>query len=182
MWKYADIPKVRCTPPANSNPVLQSPTSTMWVWHVQECKCTQVRCNPSHNPHQLNPVLHTPTTPYEFDMWKNTDVPSSDVHPPLIKPNAKELYYTMSVWYVKECRFTKVRCTLPPLIKPSATHPYYTMWMWHVDVYIWIQVRCTSSPIEPSATESYYTMSIWHVEECRHTQVRCTPPTNWTQC
>ena len=34
--------------------------------------------------------------------------------PLLIEPSATELYYTMSVWYVEECRCTQVRCNPPP--------------------------------------------------------------------
>ena len=62
-----------------------------------------------YTPHKLNPVLHSLTTQCHFDMWKNADVPRSDVHPPLIEPSATELYYALSIWYVAECRCTQVR-------------------------------------------------------------------------
>ena len=35
-------------------------------------------------------------------MWKNADVPRSDVPPHLIEPSATEPYYTRSVSYVEE--------------------------------------------------------------------------------
>ena len=48
-------------------------------------------------------------------MWKNADVPRSDVSPTqVIKPSAPtERYYTMSVWHVEECMCTQVRGTTP---------------------------------------------------------------------
>ena len=112
-------------------------------------------------------------------MWKNADIPRSDVHPPLIQPSATELYYTMSVWYVEECRRTQVRCNppQPPLIKPSSTEPYYTMSVWHVEECRHTQVRCTTpcylTPVLQNCTTP---CQFDHVEECRYTQVRCYPP------
>ena len=81
----------------------------MSVWHVEECRHTQVRY----------------TTPCHFDMWKNADIPRSDIHPSLIEPSATEPYYTRSVSHVEECRCTQVRW-----IKPSGTEPYYTRSCW----------------------------------------------------
>ena len=53
-----------------------------------------------YNPYPDNepsaPTVQNPTTPCQFDMWKNADIPRSDVHPPLIEPSTTELYYTMS--------------------------------------------------------------------------------------
>ena len=109
-------------------------------------------------------------------MWKNADIPKSDVHPPLIEPSATELYYTMSVWYAEECRYTQVRCNLHP---GNQTQSYRVL-LHHVSLTC---ARMQTYPgqmypllIKPNATEPYYTMSVWHVEECRHTQVRWTPP------
>ena len=88
------------------------PYYTMSVWHVEECRCTQVRCTPQ----LIEPVLQSCTTPCQFDMWKNTDVPRSDSNPPITTNQtavATEPYYTMSVWHVEDCRCTQVKCTAP---------------------------------------------------------------------
>ena len=47
-------------------------------------------------PPKLNLVVQSTTTPGQFDMWKNADIPRSDVHPLLIKPSGTEPYYTRS--------------------------------------------------------------------------------------
>ena len=86
------------------------PYYTMSVWHVEECRHTQVR----YTTPLMTLVVQSPTTPCQFDMWKNAGIPRSDVHPPLIEPSATESYYITSVWYVKECRCTKVRCNPHP--------------------------------------------------------------------
>ena len=39
---------------------------------------------------QSNPVVQSPTTPGQFYMGKNADIPRSDVHPPLIDPSLRE--------------------------------------------------------------------------------------------
>ena len=133
-------------------------------------------------------MLQSCTTPCQFDMWKHADIPRSDVTPtlpPLLtEPSATELYYTKSVWYVKECRCTQVRCNPLPrqsnqvLLQNPATPCQFHMWnsagIPRSNVY--------PPLVNPSVTESYHTQSVWHVEECRHTKVRCTPPTNSTQC
>ena len=83
---------------------------TSWVWHVEECRHTQVRGTPTpanqtkwykallhqvsltcqrmqmypgqmYLPRYSNWVVQSTTTPGEFDMWKNADVPRSDVPP-----------------------------------------------------------------------------------------------------
>ena len=227
-------------------PPLSSTYYTRSVWHVEECRCTQVRCTLLHqlnlvvkSPttpgqfdmsknadvlrsdvplfHQLNLVVKSPTTPGQFDMsknadvlrsdvpllhqlnlvvkspttpgqfdplphsqldlvvqssttsgqfdmWKNADIPRSDVPPPSIKPSDTVPYYTRSVWP-------------PPSIKPSGKEPYYTRSVWHVEECRCIQVRCTTpSSIKPSGTEPYYIRSVWHVKKCRLHQVRCIPP------
>ena len=115
-------------------------------------------------------------------MWKNTDVPSSDTHPPA---NQTQCSYTALLHHVSlTCgRMQTYPCEIyHPPINLSGTEPYYTMSVWHVEAYRHTQVRCIPLLIAPSATEPYYTMSVWDVEECRNTQVRSTPPTNWTQC
>ena len=152
----------------------------------------------------MNQVLHTPTTPYDFDMWTHTYEPQCNVPPSPNNPSAThsyytcefdiwmhtyeprsdvppkqtqctESYYTMFVSHVNECICNHITCTHPLLIKPSASGPYYTMSIWHVKA--WRDTQMRLSPlIEPSATEPYYTMSVWHVEVWRCTQVRCTLP------
>ena len=104
MWKHADTPKLDVTPLIEPCPT--EPYYTMWVWHVQECKCTQVRWTPQsepssthpatpyefdmwthtyeprcNTPSQTNPVQHTPTMPCPFDMRKHADIPKWDVSP-----------------------------------------------------------------------------------------------------
>ena len=116
------------------------PYYTRSVWHVEECRCTQVRCSPL----QSNLVVQSPTTPGQFD-------PPS---PPSIEPNGTEPYYTRSVWHVEECRHTHVRCTPNPSVKPSGIELYYTRSVWHVEECRCTQVRCTPHPsIKPSGTE-----------------------------
>ena len=105
MWKNADVPR------SDVHPQLIEPSATEWcytmsVWYVEEYRCTQVRSTP-----QSNLVVQNPTILCQFDMWKNAGVPRSNVHPLLIEPSATELYYTMSVWHVEECRCTQIRCT-----------------------------------------------------------------------
>ena len=186
-------PTTSCQFDASSSPLIEpsgrDPYYTRSVWHVEECRHTQVRCTlplPQSNimvqspttpgqfdmsknadvlrsdvpllyqlnlvvkspttPGQFDPLPHSQldlavqrsTTPGQFDMWKNTDIPRSDVPPPWIKPIGKEHYYTRSVWHVEECRCTEVRCTPPPSIKPSGKEPYYTRSVWHVK-----ECRCT---------------------------------------
>ena len=113
--------QVRCTPPAHWTQyyrvVLHHVSS-----HVEECRCTQVKCTLPLP--QLNLVVKSPTTPCQFDMWKNAGIPRSDVHPQLIEPSATELYYTMSVWYVEEYRCTQVRSSPQSnLVVQSPTTP-----------------------------------------------------------
>ena len=133
----------------------------MSVWHVEEYRCTQVRCTAPANwtqcsyrallhhvsltcqsmqaypgqmytPHKPILGLQSPTTPCQFDMWKDAGIPRSDLHPPLIEPSAIEPYYTMSVWHVAECRCTQVRCTPPhslnTVLQNSATPCQFDMW------------------------------------------------------
>ena len=121
MWKDADVPR------SDVHPQLIEPSTTelyytMSVSHVEECRCTQVRCTLPLP--QLNLVVQSPTTPCQFDMWKNAGIPRSDVHPQLIEPSATELYYTMSVWYVEEYRCTQVRSSPQSnLVVQSPTTP-----------------------------------------------------------
>ena len=144
MWKNADVNRSDITPqPPLIKPHATEPYYTMSVWHVEKCRCTQVRCTAPANqiqcyyralyyimsvwhveewrhtlirhtpptnwtqcyrallhhvsftcermqaypgqmytPHSLNPVLQSCTTPCQFDMWQNADVPRSDVPPP----------------------------------------------------------------------------------------------------
>ena len=50
---------------------------TMSVWHVEECRCTQVRCTP-----QSNLVVQNPTILCQFDMWKNAGTTQVKCTPP----------------------------------------------------------------------------------------------------
>ena len=147
MWKNADVPRSDVHSPL-FEPSATELYYTMSVWYVTECRCTQVRYTPLTNwtqcytallhqvsftcgrmqmypgqiysplP-QLNLVVKSPTTPCQFDIWKNADVPRSDIHPSLIEPSATQPYYTRSVSHVEECRCTQVRYTPPPSIEPS---------------------------------------------------------------
>ena len=47
-------------------------------------------------------VTQGTTTPGQFDMWKNADIPRSDVHLLLIKPSGTKPYYTRS----HECKIS----------------------------------------------------------------------------
>ena len=54
------------------------PYYTRSVCHVEECRHTQIRCNPLP---QWNLVVQSTTTPGQFVIWNNADVPRSDVTP-----------------------------------------------------------------------------------------------------
>ena len=89
MWKNADVPRSDVPPPPLIKPRGTQHYYTRSVWHVAECRHTQVRCTPSP---QLNQVVQSPTTPGQFDMWKNADVPRSDVPPPSFESSCTEPY------------------------------------------------------------------------------------------
>ena len=93
------------------NPSATEPYYTMSVWHVAECGHTQVRCTP---PPLLTLVVQKPSTPCQFEMWKNADIPRSDVPTPPSWTLVIEPYHTMSVWHVGQCRHTLFRCTPTP--------------------------------------------------------------------
>ena len=147
--------QVKCTPPANWTSVVQRPYCTRSVSHVEECRCTQVRCN-SPTLHSIEPQwLQSPTTPCQFDIWKNADVPRSDVHPQLIEPNTPtELYYTMSVWYVEEYRCTQVRQYTPHSLNLVVQNPTI-LCQFDMSKNAGVPRSNVHSPllIEPSATE-----------------------------
>ena len=153
----------------------------MSVWHLEECRHTQVRCTPS--------PLNIPSTTelyYTISVWHVGECrhTKSDLHSLLIHPSATQPYYTMSVLHVGECRYTHVRCITPQftLVVQSPTTP--------CQFDIWKNAGIPRSDlhpplIEPSATELYYTMSVWYVEECRCTQVRTfchNTYVNWLKC
>ena len=100
-------------------PVVHTATTPYKMW----TNTYEPRCNVP--PPQSNPVLHTPTTPCEFDMWMHTYEPRSDVPP--IKPSATESYYTMFVSHVNECICNQITCTHPLVGETSSTKPYYTI-------------------------------------------------------
>ena len=81
-WHVAECrcTQVRCIP--HPYPLVIKPCGTehyytRWVWHVEVFRCTKVRCTPP----QLHLVLQSSTTPGQFDMWQNADVPRSGVLP-----------------------------------------------------------------------------------------------------
>ena len=173
MWQYADVP------PTPIDPSGTELYYTMSVWDVEECRHTQVRCTTSPS---WTLVVQSPTTPCQFDMWQHAHIPRSDVPHPLITPSGTELYYTMSVSHVEQCRCTMVRCT-----PPANWTQCYRAKLHHVSLICGRmqkypgQMYTPTQVIKPSATEPYFTMSVWHVAMCRCTQVRCTPtPTHPT--
>ena len=92
MWKNADVPRSDVP-----HPLLIEPSVTEHYYtRSNEFKISdEMYLSP---PCLLNAVLQSPMTPGQFDMWKNADVPRSDVTPPpLMEPSATEPYYTMSV-------------------------------------------------------------------------------------
>ena len=154
-------------------PSASQPYYSMRVWHVQECRWTQVRWTP-----QSNPVLESHTTPCEFDMWTTAYEPRSHVPP----ANQTQCYRPQLHHVSLTCRYIHINPgQMYPPIKPSTTESYYTMLVSHVNECICIQVKCTHPLlIKPSATKPYYTITVWHVQECRCTLVRCTCPANCT--
>ena len=83
---------------------------TRWVWHVEECRCTQVRCtSPTNRTEWYKALLHQVSlTCGRMQMYPG------QMYPPLIKLSGTEHYYTRWVWHVEECRHTQVRCTPTP--------------------------------------------------------------------
>ena len=107
MWKNAEVPRSDVTPTL-INLVVQHPSMPgQFVWHVEQCRCTQVRCTPIP---KLNLLVQSTTTPCVFHMWQNADMTRSDIPPPSIEPSGTEPYYTRSVWHVAECRHAQVIC------------------------------------------------------------------------
>ena len=179
----------------------------MSLWYVEEYRCTQVRSNLSPNLHQLNLVLQSPTTPCQFDMWKNADVSSSDVptkmnpvaHTPATPYEFDMWTHTYEPWcnvpppkqtqcYTLLLHHVHLTCgsmqTYPNEMYPPNGTQYFRAILHHVHL-TWRSMQTYPnemypSLIEPSYSEPYYTMSIWHVQACRHTQMRFVLP-NWTQ-
>ena len=181
-------------------PSASEPYYTMCVWHVQECKCTQVRCTPLSEPSTTHPYYTLWVWHVDTYIWTKVQCT-----PSLIKPSATESYYTMFIWHVNECICNQITCTHPLLIKPSDSGPFCSMSVLHVEACRHTQMGCippnqtqwfrtllhhdhlTSESmqtypnemcpplIEPSTSEPYYTISIWHVEAWRHTQMGCIP-------
>ena len=107
-----------CHVPTTNN----MPYYTMSVWHVEEYRHIQVRCKlPGHRTECHRVLLHH----VSLTCGRMQVYPGQMYIPLLIDPSATELYYTMSVWYVVECRCTQVRCNpiQPLLIEPRATEP-----------------------------------------------------------
>ena len=118
------------------------PYYTMSVWHVEEL---QMYPGQMYTPHSLNPVLQSCTTPCQFDMWQNADVPRSDIHPSLIEPSATQPYYTRSSLTCGRMETYPDQTYIPPpSIEPSA----YRALLHHVSftcerMQMHTQVRCT---------------------------------------
>ena len=139
MWKCTGVPRSHVHP-LLTNPNATKPYYTMSVWHVEECRHTQFRCNPPPWP----PLIPTTTQLYYMiSVWhvgecrdiQVRSTPSTNwtqccialqhnvsltcermqMYPgqmytsPLIELSATELYYTVSIWYLAECRCTQVR-------------------------------------------------------------------------
>ena len=131
-------------------------------------------------------MLQSPTTPGQFDMWKNADISSSDVTPQTpLSSLVLHSYYTISVQHVGECRDTKVRRTPPTNLTQCYIALQHNVSLTCERMQMYPGQMYTSPLIEPSATELYYTMSIWYVAECRYTQVRTfsqNTHVNWLKC
>ena len=85
------------------------PYYTMSIWHVQECRHTQVTyTTPSINPSGTK--LQYTMSVSHVEQYRHTHIRCI---PPQMEPNATEPYYTISVSYVEEWRCTQVICTLP---------------------------------------------------------------------
>ena len=184
LWECADIPRSHLHPPP-INPSAIEPYYTMSVWHVEECKHTHVR----YTIPQSTLVVQSPTIPCQFDMWKHSDIPRSDVSPCSLHlvlqcpttPCYRALLHHVSLTCGRVQTYPGQICTpcQSTLVLQSPTTPcQFDMWK-HADI-----PRSDVSPcsLHLVLQSPYYTMSVWDVEECRHTQVRSTPATNWTQC
>ena len=148
----------------------------MSLWHVEECRCTQLRCNPPQPP-LIEPSTTEPY--YTMSVWHVEECRHTQLrctHP------TNQTQWKRAVLHHVSLICGRMQVYLgqmypPGLIKPSATEPYYTMSVWHVEVCRCTQVRCTLPPLSaPSATEPYYSMLVWHVEECICTHIICTLP------
>ena len=79
MWKNADVP-----PPLLVKCSVTEHYYTRQVWNVAECrmhKTWSVLKRQIYTPHSLSLVLLSPTTPGQYDLMKNADVPSADLPP-----------------------------------------------------------------------------------------------------
>ena len=75
---------------------------------------------------QSNLVVQSPITPGQFDMWKNADIPRSDVTP-LPQWNLVEQSPTTPGWFAMWTNADVPRSDVPPpSSEPSGTEPYYT--------------------------------------------------------
>ena len=185
VWLVAECRHTRShLHPPPINPSATEPYYTKSVWHVEECKHTHAR----YSTPQLTLVVQSPTIPSQFDMWKHTDIPRSDLSPCSLHlvlqspttPLYRALLHHVSLTCGRVQTYPGQICipyqsTL--VLQSPTTLCQFDMWK-HADI-----PRSDVSPllIASSATEPYYTMSVWDVEECRDTQVRSTPYTNWTQ-
>ena len=133
------------TTPCLCKPCGTEPHYTMSVWHVDKFRHTQPRCTTP----QLTLVLQSPTTPCQFDMWKNADICGlhipSPQSTPVVQSPTKPCQFDM--WNNAHVPRWDVH---PMLIEPSATEPYYTMSVWYVEGQRCTQVRCTPYPPTPT--------------------------------
>ena len=191
MSKYAGIPRSDVHP-SQTNPSAIEPYYTMSVWHVEKCRHTQVRCTPQLSKSSL--MLHSHSTPCQFDLLESADIPKSHLHPLSINPSAIEPYYTMSVWHVAECKHTHVIYTIPQstLVAQSPTIPCrFDMWK-HADIPRSDVSPCSLHLVLHSPTTPCYRALLHHVSlicgrvqtypghictPCQSTLVPWSPPT-----
>ena len=86
--------------------------------------------NPSHI---LNLVLQRPTTPGQFGMWQNADVPRSGVHPHylVIKPSGTEHLHQVSLTCGSVQMYMRADVHPPQLnlvLQSSTTPGQFDMW------------------------------------------------------
>ena len=124
----------------------------MSVWHVQECRCTKVKCT---TPLQIAPSateLYYTISIWYVEEWRCTQVRSNS---PTTSPNCTSCYRALVHHVSLICGRISTypgQMFIPKLIKCSAL------------------------------TQPYLFISIWHAEECRCTQVTYTPLTHQPKC
>ena len=128
-------------------------------------------------------VLQRLTTPDQYHIFQNADIPRADIpHPPLSKPSATEANYTRSVSHTGECRHTQDRCNPPanwPKCYPSTPGQFH-MWKNAVISRAYINMRTISNAdqfthILPLAISCITTPRYYFQGTGRCTPPPCTP-------